>query len=189
MRGHELGGIVHRRPGKNMPQKKPPGAMSGGLRISFAAKRELLLHRRGFVRVFLLEAFDAPGRVNQLLFAGEEWVAIRADFHANHIAAEGRARIEQIAAGAVHLHGMIIGMNSFFHGRLLVAGRSARFWSSAHSRVARPARNFNYTIILRAVQFDRGKAAVRPSDIIFSISSGSRGRRAALPASHCPFPR
>jgi hypothetical protein len=33
--------------------------------------------------VFLLETLDAARRVNQLLFAGEERVAVRANFHVN----------------------------------------------------------------------------------------------------------
>ena len=33
--------------------------------------------------VFLLETLDAARRVNQLLFAGEERMAARADFHVN----------------------------------------------------------------------------------------------------------
>jgi len=45
----------------------------------------------------------------------------------------------------VHLHGVIIGMNSFFHGTLLFAGRSAQpLHGEAHGCVARSAGNFNY---------------------------------------------
>src|ERR1051325_6716730 len=56
----------------------------------------------GGIGVFLGEALDAAGGVNEFLFAGEEWVAIRADFHAKHIALDGGARLESMAASAVH---------------------------------------------------------------------------------------
>ena len=38
----------------------------------------------GFVCVLLLEALDATGRIYQLLLAGEERMALGADFHADH---------------------------------------------------------------------------------------------------------
>ena len=79
----------------------------------------------GFVGVFLLEAFDAAGCVNQLLLAGEERVALRADFNSDQLAFGGGAGLKRASAGAVDRHGMIIGVNSFFHERLLSAGRSA----------------------------------------------------------------
>src|ERR1700679_1024589 len=61
-------------------------------RSSLFAWEWLLLGRlllggcRGFrggslVRVFLLEPLDAPGRIHELLLAGEKRVAVRADFH------------------------------------------------------------------------------------------------------------
>ena len=40
----------------------------------------------GGVSVFLGEALDAAGGVDQFLLAGEERVAIGADFHAKHVA-------------------------------------------------------------------------------------------------------
>src|ERR1700751_1634460 len=90
--------------------------------------RLLLLCRGGgggFIGVLLLEAFDAAGRVNQLLLAGKERVALRADFDADQLAFAGRAGLKSASAGAVDRDGMIIGVNSFFHERLLSAGRSA----------------------------------------------------------------
>ena len=79
----------------------------------------------GFVGVLLLEALDAAGCVDQLLFASEERMALGADSHADQLAFCGGAGLERAAAGAVHRDGVIIGVNSFFHERLLSAGRSA----------------------------------------------------------------
>ena len=78
------------------------------------------------VGIFLLEALDATRGVDQLLFAGEERVAVRADFDAEHVAFDGRARLERIAAGAVHRYRMIVGMNTGFHESPISRGRSAR---------------------------------------------------------------
>ncbi len=80
----------------------------------------------GGVGVLLGEALDAAGGVNEFLLAGEERMAIRADFNAQHVAFDGRARLERMAAGAVHRHGMIIGVNTGFHGAAFRRVRSAR---------------------------------------------------------------
>jgi hypothetical protein len=90
----------------------------------FASEHDpLLLFRCGsggsFVGVFLLEAFDAAGCVNKLLLAGEEWVALRADFNADQLAFGGGAGLKRASAGAVDRDRVIIGVNSFFHERLL----------------------------------------------------------------------
>ena len=69
----------------------------------------------GFIGVLLLEALDAARGIDQLLLAGKERVAIGADFDADHFAFERGAGLKRIAAGAMHLHGMVIGMDSFFH--------------------------------------------------------------------------
>jgi len=97
------------------------------------------------VRILLLEPFHTTRRIDQLLLAGEEWMAVRANFHAYHGAFNRRARVKRVAAGAVHLHGVIIGMNSFFHGTLLFAGRSAQPSNNeTHGCVAWSAGNLNY---------------------------------------------
>jgi hypothetical protein len=79
----------------------------------------------GFVGVLLLEAFDAAGGVNQLLLTREKWMALRADFDADQLTFAGGASLKRASAGAMDRDGMIIGVNSFFHERLLSAGRSA----------------------------------------------------------------
>ncbi len=80
----------------------------------------------GGVGVLLGEALDAAGGVNEFLLAGEERVAIRADFNAQHVAFDGRARLERMAAGAVHRDRVIIGVNTGFHGAAFRRVRSAR---------------------------------------------------------------
>src|SRR5712692_4781391 len=83
-----------------------------------------LLGGAGFgsgVGVLLGEALDAAGGVNELLLAGEEGMAVRADFHAQHVALDGRTSLKRVAAGAVHRNGMIVGVNTGFHGVPFVA--------------------------------------------------------------------
>jgi hypothetical protein len=63
--------------------------------------------------VFLLETLDAACSVNQLLFAGEERVAIRADFHMNIFLR--RTRRPRMTACANDPAFDIFRMNSFFH--------------------------------------------------------------------------
>jgi hypothetical protein len=65
--------------------------------------------------VFLLKALDAARRVNQLLFSGEERMAIRANFDVNVFL--GRTRGPGGAAGAYDMAFDIFWMNSFFHFR------------------------------------------------------------------------
>ena len=66
--------------------------------------------------VLLLEALNAACSVDELLFAGKKWMAVIADFDAERIFRCGRTSRKLItAAGTVHEHCMIIGMNAFFH--------------------------------------------------------------------------
>src|SRR5437764_6044243 len=72
----------------------------------FLLCRGLLLRRRGrSVGVLLLEAVDAPLRVDQLLLPGEERVAIAADVEVQ--VAVRRPRLPGRAARAVHLGGRV----------------------------------------------------------------------------------
>src|SRR5215472_14880043 len=70
----------------------------------------------GCVGILLLEALDAAGGVHELLLAGEERMAVRANFHAHHVALDSRARLECVAAGAMHGYVVIVGVNTGFHG-------------------------------------------------------------------------
>jgi hypothetical protein len=80
----------------------------------------------GGVGVFLGEAFDATRCVDELLLAREKRVAVRADFDAQHVAFDSRARLESISAGAVDRDGVIVGVNPGFHEAPFCRGRSAR---------------------------------------------------------------
>ena len=80
---------------------------------------------RGGVGVFLGEAFDPARGVDEFLFAGEERVAIGADFHAQHIALDGGASGESIPTGAVDGNGVIVGVNTGLHESPFCRGRSA----------------------------------------------------------------
>lgn len=103
------------------------------------------------VGVFLGEAFDATGGVNQLLLAGKERVAIGADFDTELIAFDGRASLEIIAASAMHCDGVIVGVDTGFHDAPFCRVRSARLarsWErgsligmASYSRVARSRSN------------------------------------------------
>src|SRR6184192_1025266 len=83
------------------------------------------------VGVFLGEALDAAGGVNQLLLAGEERVAIRADFDIQPVALDGRTSREIVAACAMHGYGVIVGVNAGFHEAPFLA-------SDLHGSLARP---------------------------------------------------
>ena len=80
----------------------------------------------GGVGVLLGETFDAAGGVNQLLLAGEERMAIRADFDIQPVALDGRTSREIVAAGAMHRYGVIVGVNTGFHVAPFCRVRSAR---------------------------------------------------------------
>ena len=101
------------------------------VRILFGYRARLFLGCRGFgfglgVGVFLGEALDTAGGVYEFLLASKKRVAIRADFHAQHLALDCRASLKSIAAGAVHRDRMIIGVNTGFHGAAFRRVRSAR---------------------------------------------------------------
>ena len=94
------------------PKRKPP--LGRGLDPRRSVRiRGLLLRRFGF-GVFAAEALDAAGGVDQLLLAGEEWMAARADFNAD-VALMGGAGHKRIAARAVHTDFVIGRMNCCFH--------------------------------------------------------------------------
>src|SRR5690349_2557556 len=96
---HQLGKPKHAVPNKRRRARGPAILISGW--------SESLLGCSGFAAagacVFLLEAINAAGGINQLLAAGEERVAGGADFHAD-IALVRRPRLEHVAARADHVH-------------------------------------------------------------------------------------
>src|SRR5260370_22895320 len=80
----------------------------------------------GGLLVLFRETLDAARRINKLLLAGEEGMAVRADFDAQQIAFDRGASRERVPAGAVHCYRMVVGVNVGFHGGLLPSGRSAQ---------------------------------------------------------------
>ncbi len=83
------------------------------------------------VGVLLGEALDAAGGVNQLLLAGEEGVAVRADFDIQPVALDGRTGGEIVTAGAMHRYGVIVGVDTGFHEAPFCRVRSARLSGKA----------------------------------------------------------
>lgn len=83
-------------------------------------------HFGGGVGIFLGKALDAAGGINELLLAGEERMAIRADFDIQLVALDRRTSREIVAAGAVHRNGVIVGVNTGFHEAPVSRVRSAR---------------------------------------------------------------
>src|ERR1700722_2877034 len=75
-----------------------------------------LLYFRGLL-VFLGEALDAAGRIQQLLLAREKRMAIGANFDTQEFALHRRSRGERVPAGAVHGYWVVVRMNVRFHGR------------------------------------------------------------------------
>src|SRR5208337_4247182 len=69
----------------------------------------------GGVGVLFLEALDAAGRVHEFLLAGKEGVATGANFDAQHVALDGRTRLESMPASAVDGNGVVIGVDPGFH--------------------------------------------------------------------------
>ena len=63
--------------------------------------------------VFFAEAFDATGRVHQLLFAGKKRMTIGANFHAD--IGFGGSSLDNIAAGTFNLCCIVFWMNIWFH--------------------------------------------------------------------------
>src|SRR5580704_873279 len=74
------------------------------------------LHGFGRLGVLAVKTLDAAGSIQKLLFAGEEGMAARTDFHAHQIALVRGTGLETAAAGAMHGDFVIIGMNTGFHG-------------------------------------------------------------------------
>ena len=109
----------------------------------------------GSVRIFLREALDAACRIDQLLFAGEEGMAVRADFDAQHIALNGRACWKSIAASTMYGYLVIVGVNTGFHGAPVCRVRSARLpgWGTTAASLGRET-IFDYT--RRAESFKTG---------------------------------
>ena len=64
--------------------------------------------------VLAAETLHPSGGINQLLLAGEEWMAVGANFNVD-IATVRRARGERVSARAVHPDFVVRRVNSCFH--------------------------------------------------------------------------
>ena len=111
-----------------LPRGLGVGQLSGDLLRPCERLAESGLHALpcGLLRpVFLAEALHPPGRVHQLLPAGEVRVALGADLDVNH--GHRGARHEAVAAGALHGRSVVGRVNSGFHcTRSLTGSRTAR---------------------------------------------------------------
>src|SRR5215813_3821790 len=98
------------------------------------------------VGVLLGEALDAAGGVHKLLLAGEEGMAVGADFHVQPVALDGGTRLKIIPASTVNGYGMIVGMNTGLHESPVCRVRSARLicGEQASSGVARSRGTSDY---------------------------------------------
>jgi hypothetical protein len=72
------------------------------------------------IGVFLLEALDAAGGIDELLLARKERVATGTDFHAEHIALDRRTGLKSVPASAMNGNRMIVGVNTGFHESLFL---------------------------------------------------------------------
>src|SRR5258708_17675333 len=88
--------------------------------MSFGNRPELKLSAGGrrfrglFLAIAQIDPINAPRRVNQLLLAGKERMASRANFDVQ-VAFASRTRLELFAARAGDLYFAILRMNSGFH--------------------------------------------------------------------------
>src|SRR5207244_2394778 len=106
--------------------------------------------------VALQELLHPAFRVDDLLLAGIEGVAIRADFHSD--LRLGRLGLEVVAAGAVDDGFLVLRMDSSLHGGLLLvgAGRNRlRRIRAAAGQARRPSLP-DYTMSATGGQIGRG---------------------------------
>jgi len=98
------------------------------------------------VGILLRKTFDPACSIDQLLFAGEERVAVRTNFDAQHVAFNSRARGKSVPAGTVYGYLMIVGVNTGFHGAPVCRVRSARLpgWDTTAASLGRETIS-NYT--------------------------------------------
>lgn len=82
---------------KHLPQVSQPGRCAGATSQA----------------VFFLETIDAAARINEFLFAGEERMTVRANFH-TQVLFDGTS-LERIATGARYRRHVVFRMNSLLH--------------------------------------------------------------------------
>src|SRR3989442_10810901 len=99
-----------------------------GLKIRADPRRSEANLFLGSFRLGILpaESLHATGGIHKLLFAGKEWMAIRADFYVD-VALVSRASGKAVAACAHNAHFVISGMDGCFHGYCRTSMRMFRF--------------------------------------------------------------
>ena len=94
--------------------------------------------------VLLVELINTAAGVDQLLLAGVEGVALRADLDGDVLL--GGAGLDDLAAGAADGRALVIGMDSFFHVvHLMMSCPEAEIYGDTR-------RNANYSKPRRAMQ-------------------------------------
>jgi hypothetical protein len=88
--------------------------------INLNGSSTLLCGLSGTASVTLVKAVNASGRIDQLLLAGKERVAGRANFYVKFFA-HGRTRLKAAAAGTCDRDLVVIRMYILFHDLFLFA--------------------------------------------------------------------
>src|SRR5262245_56939883 len=96
---------------------RSPGASAG--------RRGAGVARSALLAVFAVETLDPAGGVHELLLAGEEGMARRADLDVD--ALPRGAGLDDIAAGADDCALLVAGMNAFLHGEGRILNRRGRW--------------------------------------------------------------
>ena len=91
----------------------------------------------------LVESFDASAGINNLLFAGIERVALRADFDIDIVTCS-RADLEFVAAGATYVDFLVLRMNILLHLDLNACRRFSRTSAEYHTPIDRKYREILY---------------------------------------------
>ena len=110
-----------------------------------AARRRIPSFSRKLLEaVLLVELVHAAAGVDQLLLAGVEGVALRADLDGDVLL--GGSGLDDLAAGAADGRALVIGMDSFFHVvHLMMSCPEAEIYGDTR-------RNANYSKWCRAMQ-------------------------------------
>jgi hypothetical protein len=92
-------------------------------------------------------------------------VAIGADFDFEHVAFDGRASGEIVAAGAMDCYGVIVGMNTRFHEAPFVRVRSARPASLGEKGLAPKGESYSRVARSRCKPHYTGKPVIFPNSV------------------------
>src|SRR5262249_48762014 len=116
----------------------PPRACDDSkLGAGFGLRRFVLLGRLVLPGVLAAEALHAAGRIQQLLLAGEERVAVGADFEG--MIAHGGAGLDHVPAPGNAAAPLVVGVNSGLHGSGTPADWNPGLWPEDTIRFDSPA--------------------------------------------------